>query len=491
MARVLLGYMNSFMDNLIPIGPSLLSACLKRAGNETALFDTTFYRTREKTGDEARAEALQIKSTNLSEFGIEEERGDITEDFRRKIEEFKPDLLGFSVVESTFPIAQNLLKSVAGLGIPTIVGGIHATMALEEVLSQEGVDMICVGEGEEAIVELAERIDSGKDYADVKNIWLKRNGEILKNPLRPPVNLDDLPDQDWSIYDRKRFFKPMGGKIWVAGPVELNRGCTYHCAFCCNDQLQAKYKGLGHYPRQRDVKKFLAEVEDKKKEFGLQYLYLVAENFLQMSQERFEEFIEGYKQIRLPFWIETRPETVNLERIKKLREIGCEGLSIGVEHGNDQFRRKMLNRYVSNERMIQAFKTGRESGIRVCANNIIGFPDETRELIFDTIELNRQLEPNNAITNIFCAYRGTRLWNYCVEKGYVSKDALAGDYRSDAGLDMPHLTRQEVLGLQRTFPLYVRFPKENWPKIKEAEKFDEAGEKAFQELSKLYKEKYM
>ncbi|MFC1685684.1 B12-binding domain-containing radical SAM protein [Nanoarchaeota archaeon] len=491
MSKVLLVYANSFMDNLIPIGPSLLSSCLKKAGHETALFDTTFYRTREKTGDEARVESLQVKETNLEELGITEKKENLVKDFHKSIDSFKPDLIGVSVVEPTYHIALNLLNSIKDLKTPKIVGGIHATMGLEDILKEDSIDMICVGEGEKAIVDLANKIRSKEDYSRTDNIWLKKDGGIIKNPLAPLADLDSLPDQDWSIYEKKRFFKPMGGKINISGPVELNRGCTYHCAFCCNDKLQAHYKGIGRYPRQRSIENFMSELKTKKEEFGLEYLYLVAENFLQMGPKRFDDFIKGYKEIGLPFWIETRPETVKLDRVSKLKEIGCEGISIGLEHGNDEFRRKMLNRYVDNKKIINAFEIARQSGIRICANNIIGFPEETRDLVFDTIQLNRDCQADNLITNIFCAYRGTPLWDHSVKKGYIPREGYAGDYRSDAGLDMPQLNREQVKGLQRTFPLYVRFQKEMWPKIELAEKFDQKGNEAFLELSKIYKKKYM
>lgn len=491
MARVLLVYANSFMDNLIPIGASLLSSCLKREGHEVALFDTTFYRTREKTGDDARVETLQVKKTNLADFGITENPGDVVSDFHQLVSDFKPSLIGFSVVESTYPIALRLSDSIKDSKIPKIFGGIHATMALEDVLREDSVDMICVGEGEGAIVELADRIERTADYSDIRNLWLKKSGSVIKNPLRPPVDLNNLPSQDWSIYEKKRFFKPMGGKVWVSGPIELDRGCIYRCAFCCNDELQKKYKGIGRYPRERKVENFIRELREKRDEFGLEYLYLVAENFLQMGDERFNQFIEMYNSVKLPFWIETRPETVSLDRIVRIQEVGCEGLSIGVEHGNDIFRRSMLNRYVTNDKITEAFKIAKKSGIRVCANNIIGFPDETRELVFDTIELNRELQPDNVITNIFCAYRGTVLQRYCIEKGYMPKGAIAGDYRLDAGLDMPHLSREQIRGLQRTFPLYVRFSKDMWPEIAKAEKFDASGNAKFEELSRIYRERYV
>jgi radical SAM superfamily enzyme YgiQ (UPF0313 family) len=490
MARVLLCYSNSYMDNLIPIGVSLLSACLKKEGHETKLFDTTFYQTREKTGDEARVETLQVKSTNLKKFGVRKKDTNMVEDFRKTIKNFSPDLIGISSVESTYNIAMNLLDGIKDITIPKIIGGIHPTMASEEVIKQKSLEMICVGEGEKAIVELVNKIETGQDYSHIRNLWVKKDGKVIKNPLRPLVNLDDIPYQDWDIYEKERFFKPMGGEIWISGPIEFDRGCAYKCAFCCNERLHEMNDQHGKYSRKRSVTKFIDELRLKKEKYGLNYLYLVAENFLAMNKNRFDEFVETYKDIKLPFWIETRPETIKTEKIKKLNEIGCEGVSIGVEHGNEQFRRNILNRYVTNEKIIYAFKEALNSGIRVCANNIIGFPTETRELVFDTINLNRELLPNDIITNIFVPYRGTKLWGLSVKKGYIEKESIAGDYRMDSGMNMPHFPQDEIKGLQRTFPLYVRFPKSRWKEIEQAEKFDDGGNEKFSALSKEYFAKY-
>jgi radical SAM superfamily enzyme YgiQ (UPF0313 family) len=351
--------------------------------------------------------------------------------------------------------------------------------------------MLCIGEGEKVIVELANKIENKLDYSNISNLWVKKDGKIIKNPIGPLINLNELPMQDWSIYEKERFYKPMGGKVWISGPIELNRGCPYQCAFCCNANLQKVYKEHGFYARERKIENFIEELKIKQKEYGLQYLYLVAETFLQISDEKFNKFIEMYKDIKLPFWVQSRPETINLKKIKKLKEVGCEGLSIGVEHGNEEFRRNILNRFVSNENIIKAFKIAKKSGIRICANSIVGFPTETRELFFDTVGLNRKLKADNCIINIFCAYRGTKLWELSIKKGYIQKDAIAGDYRSDAELNMPQLSKEEIKGLQRTFPLYVKFSKKMWPKINKAEKFNEEGNSIFEELSNIYKEKYL
>ena len=447
-------------------------------------------RRREKTGDEARAETLQLKSGNVEERVVYERKTDMVEDFREIIEEYKPGLIAVSIVETTYFIALKLLNAIKDYNIPKSIGGIHVMNAPEDVIKEECVDIACIGEGEVPLVELANRIEKGQDYSDIPSLWVKKDGKVIRNLVGPLVNLDELPDQDWTIFGKEYLYKPMGGKVWVCGHIELDRGCPFKCAFCCNDKLQKIYKGQGYYPRRRSIKKFMDEFKDKLNTYNLNYLYVGSEHFYQ-GEKRFNEFIDAYREIKIPFWIETRPETVNEYMIEKLEEVGCEGISVGVEHGNDEFRRKILNRFVPNEVMIKAFRIMMESEIRITANNIVGYPDETRELFFDTVELNRQLKSKYYMVNIFAPHRGTRLWEICVEKGYISRDAIAGDYRMDSGMDMPKLSREAIRGLQRTFPLYVKLPKNMWSEIKIAEKFDDEGNAAFEKLSEIYREKYV
>lgn len=494
MAKVMLTLCNSPMDNLIPLGPSLLSACLKRAGHEVRLFDTTFYQTREHTGDEARVETLQVKPTNLADFGIKPKPGRIEEDFRNMVDRYAPDLIGLSAVETTFPIARGLLKVIADIKIPKIVGGVHATLAREEVIQNPDLDMICIGEGEGAIVDLADRIGQGKDYSDVLNLWVKKGRRIIRNAPRALVDLDSLPVQDWTIYEKERFFKPMGGKVWVMGNIEAARSCMNKCGYCANEALHEIYKGIGRYYREKSPEKVIAELRQLKKEFGLQYVYFIAENFLATSRERFEKFAELYKaqDVKTPFYIDTRPETLSPEKVKVLGAIGCEGIAMGIESGDDDFRKKVLGRNMRNSQIVQAAKNVREnSNIRLSVNNIIGFPTETREQIFRTIEVNRKVPAHSFMVNLFNPYHGTRLRELAIKMGYIKPDEEAGDYRTDYALDMPQLSAEELKGLRRTFPLYVRFPKSRWKEIRRAEKFDDDGNKAFRSLSQEYREKFM
>ena len=84
--------------------------------------------------------------------------------------------------------------------------------------------------------------------------------------------------------------------------------------------------------------------------------YFWADTFLAWNDIEFEEFCEMYSEFKLPFWIQTRPETVRADRFRKLKKIGLLRVAFGVEHGNEQFRKRVLNRSVKNDKIIQNLK---------------------------------------------------------------------------------------------------------------------------------------
>src|SRR3970282_1698089 len=129
--KVLLVYPNYSMVNLLPTNIGILTACLRQNGFIVDLFDTTFYRTSEKTLDEIRVENLQVRKFNLEEFGVKFKPGNYLEDFQKQVAEFKPDLIGFTVLEDTWPQAKRLIETVRDYPAPVIVGGVFPTLAPE------------------------------------------------------------------------------------------------------------------------------------------------------------------------------------------------------------------------------------------------------------------------------------------------------------------------------------------------------------------------
>ena len=224
--------------------------------------------------------------------------------------------------------------------------------------------------------------------------------------------------------------------------------------------------------------------------YDVEYFYFVSETFLAMPPGRLEEFCRGYAKIGIPFWFNTRPETITKEKIRMLEDIGCHRMGMGVECGNEEYRINILHRRASNKRIIEACNIVGNSAIQLSVNNIVGLPDETREMIFETIYLNRQIEADTYSVFIFQPFRGTVLHDYCVKKGYIDPTKLASDPNIQPSITQPSISAEEVSGIHKTFPLYVKFPEEEFDLIRRAEKSDEEGNRIFKELSKIYREKY-
>lgn len=492
--RVLLVYVNSMLDNMVAGNLSLISACIKEKGYAAELFDTTCYRTAERSADEMRVENLQVRPFSFEEYGVKLKAADLYDDFYKKVAEFKPHLIGMSLVETTFDMGMEMLGRIADLRVPNIVGGPHAILDPEGLIKNEFVDMVCTCEGEELIAELCERMYEGSSLGDVGGLWFKKDGKIIHNAKRPRLtDLDKIPYLDFSIYEKERFYKPMAGKIYKMVPVEMSRGCCYNCYSCCDEAFNKKFSGTGRWYRQKSMDRIFSEIDYYIKNFSAQYLYFVSETFLAMSEKRFGEFIERYRDIRLPFWFNTRPETITEDKIKLLEEAGCDRISIGVEHGNEEFRRNALNRRYSNKTVIDAVETLKRFNIGITVNNIIGIPGEDRGLVFDTIRLNRQfgLRKRDSISCFLLSpYKGTVLRDVCVTNGYIGRDTNIKDPNIDYILNNPMFRKNELLGLMRTFTAYCRLPEQYFPLIEKAEEFTEEGNMNFEKVRDIYSREY-
>ena len=490
--KVLFVYPNTMMATLVPLNIPLLSACLKEKSFQTDLFDTTYYRTEETNFEQKKVELLQIKPFQLEDKGITFKKTDIYEDLRKKVSDFKPDLIAITIVEDTYDLALLLLESVKDFKIPVAAGGVFPTFSAEEVISKETIDMVCIGEGEEALVELCEKMSRGEDYLAVKNFWIKKDGKIIKNSLRPLTDINKLPFIDFDIFGKERLYRPMFGRIFTMIHVELDRGCPYDCTYCEAPRLRELFKehGCGLYYRKKSTDRIIAEMEHLVRKYRPDYVNFNSETFLAKPVSELKELAEKYKRINIPFWCQTRPETVTEEKIRILKDMGCDSLQFGIEHGNEVFRSKMLNRHCANEKIVEALKITERYKIPYTVNNIIGFPDETRELIFDTISLNRQVNPRTMNCYLFTPYKGTFLYRYCIENGYLGKNDKVHQLLDSVKLSMDSITYEEVKGLQRTFSMYAKFPKSDWDRIRVAERFDERGNSMFTELSEIYRERY-
>ena len=149
---------------------------------------------------------------------------------------------------------------------------------------------------------------------------------MKKNSITKPVDINELPAiTDIGLFGEKRFYRPMGGKIRRLLPVETHRGCPYTCAFCEDPSQNLLYKSRGiakTYHRSKSPKRVIDELHYLIDKYGANYIYFNAETFFAMPNKDFIELADIYsKEIRLPFWLQTRPETITEKRISLLKKM--------------------------------------------------------------------------------------------------------------------------------------------------------------------------
>ena len=499
--RILMLYPNLHMSALMPQVIGIFTALFKRAGYTIDLFDCTYYEDIDVINLGKNANEERVKNRNARAYSNNEwekkgtkTKWGIEKDFVKKVQDFKPDLILVSVLESTYFLAMKLLESVPSKDrkYKTLFGGVFATFASEKLIKNDLVDYVCRGEGEDAVMEMCQRLCKGARIDDIKNFTLKDDGRVINNPLRAAVDLNTVPIPDWDLFDPTSIYRPMQGKIWRAVGLETQRGCPYTCTYCNSPSNNVIYKDAGQriFHRKKSVKRIKEELDFLVKKYNPDLIYMVVDTFLAMSHKEWDEFKELYMDYKIPFWMNTRAETITPKRAQDLEDMNLLRMNVGIEHGNYEYRKKYLKRNVTNELQIKAFEMLADKKYTACANSIIGMPDETRELIFDTIKFVRQLPKNIDATGafIFAPYHGTPLRELAIQKGYVKADSIASisNTAHESMLTMPTISKQEISGIEIVYSFYIKFPESRWDDIKIAEKFDDEGNAMFKKLGEEF-----
>ena len=498
--RILFIYPNTFGMNMLPPAIATFSAILKNEGHKVQVFDTTYYSTDHgNNSDGTKEQGLNVVpfSDALKKRGMMPKKTKWQDDVKEQIKNYKPNLIALSSTEDMWELGIKILEEIEEYKIknkiPVLAGGVFPTFAPDICIKNNLIDMVCVGEGENALIDLCKKIDNNEDYSNVTNLWIKKDNKLVKkNSITRPVDINKNPFIDTSLFEENRLYRPMAGKVYKMFPVETIRGCPFTCRFCNSPDQMQLYKNLGHnYYRKKRMDLVYKELKHFKEIHKIEYNYFWADTFLGMSKKEFEEFCEMYKDIKLPFWMQTRPETISDYNIKKLSEVGLHRISFGVEHGNEEFRKRILDRRWKNKDIIEVLKIPHKYGIKFSANNITGFPTETKKLAFDTIELNREIDAANNNITTFVPHHGTPLRKMCENLGLITPEVITTCHTAPTQLVMEQYPPHEIEEIKKCFVLYVKFPKTRWKEIERAEKNDAEGNKIYKELKQEFMEKYM
>ena len=246
--KVLFLYPNTYGMNMIPPGIALFSALLKKEGHKVEIFDSTYYATDHGIdSDGSKVDKLAIVPFDMQDRGIRLKTTAWKNDLQKQVEKFQPDLLALSTTEDMWELGVKLLHVIKNYklknNIPVIVGGVFPTFAPEIASKEELVDLVCVGEGENTLIDLCAKIQNKEDYSDLTNCWIKKNGKVIrKNSISKPVNINENPIIDIDLFEENRLFRPMGGTVYKMFPVETMRGCPYTCSFCNSPDQMNLYK---------------------------------------------------------------------------------------------------------------------------------------------------------------------------------------------------------------------------------------------------------
>ncbi|MFH0924033.1 MAG: radical SAM protein [bacterium] len=347
---------------------------------------------------------------------------DITKEIILQVNEKKPDIVGFSVFTFNYQRSLALAREIKKKNnkVPIIFGGIHPTSVPELVIEEDCVDIVCIGEGEYALLELLQNINSGESKTNIKNLWFKEGKKIIKNPCRPLINdLDTLP-----FPDKELFYNIYPGFIKNDYYTASSRGCPFACTFCANNVLHKVYRGLGKSVRRRSPQNVINELIQAKEKFSIRQITFVDDVFVQ-DIGWLEEFARAYKEkINLPYIIITHYLFVTTQLVKLLVDSGCYFLLFGIQSASVKTRKETLKRSGTNEDIEKASLICHEVGLRFSVDHIFNIPGEGIKEQVEALELYNRIRPTVINSYWIQYFPGTAIITKAVETGIIKEEMV-------------------------------------------------------------------
>lgn len=353
------------------------------------------------------------------------------ERIRKDVEEYGPDLIAFSFGTNHIVEAKEIASYLKQhLPTPIIFGGIHTTLNTEDIMSLEYVDFACVGEGENVLVELLQAIENKEDYTSIRNLWVKKDGKIIKNKIRPLRDISEQVPMDTEMWDFQKITDLRNG--WAN--VISGRGCPFRCTYCHNngvvklfkEELECSEKEL-NYCRVRSAENMISELKTLKGKYKIK-AFSFNDDVFTFSKPWVIEFLKRYKtEIGLPFVCNTSAAFMDEEIANALADANCDLVRFGVESGSEKVRKEILGRNMPDRVVVNALKASRKAGTRTFTYNMMAIPSENEEDMMATLKLNANLMPDGLRVSLAYPYPGTELHDICQELDLI-EDIEYHDY---------------------------------------------------------------
>ncbi|NUO07817.1 MAG: radical SAM protein [Candidatus Brocadia sp.] len=399
------------------------------------------------------------------------------------------DLVMFAVYTSfvvrAIQITEFVHKKYPGMKV--IWGGPHCISAPE--LSLKYADGVCFAEGDVAIVDLVNKMESGADYLNTPNMAFKVNGLYKKNNILPPLHdMDSLPYYDYDLDNQFIFGReilPMTGENcrenYTTYPfssptfhIITSRGCPYQCTYCANVRHISLY---GHIPiRFMSVNRVICELEYTIKRLGfIQQASFSDDDFLLRDNKQLEDFSKQYKEkIDLPFSCCVSANTFRKEKLEILLDAGLKIIELGVQSGSQRVVDEVFKRKIkvskTKEILQQVEPYFRRYDLKVLLDFIIDNPYETKDDIIQTYQYIIDVPPGSVEVNMFFLvfFPGSPIYERAIKDGIINETSFEKTGRSyvvkshvqyqknyETALVVLALLLNRRLRLQRYFPRFV------------------------------------
>lgn len=402
--KVGLIYFNN--DKLVSRGVGYLASAITKAGHDLLFFDTVWV----------------PESKDLSQ-----------------IIAGSCDVVLLSATTLYWPRAQQMATSIRQIcSVPIVLGGIHATIARDAILREcPAIDYICIGEGEDFIKEFLSKLHTQELYA-IHGLGYRAADKIYLNPIRACTDLHSLGAFDFSLWNPKSVVRDaelVPGFTYVFA----TRGCPFKCTYCCNTYYLDLYKG--NFLRTQNIEIVMDELRYLKTHYPVSMFYFGDEMLIFNEQYVTELFGRIAAELKMPYGCMARVEKITPSIVQLFKRTNCKYVGMGIECGDEQFRREWLHRYMTNEQIVDAFVVLRQiPNLWLTSYNMRGFPvPYDNRLTEATNAINRKIGPNHVQMTWYCPMIGTCLGDYCRAFGLVDEDKLAGinDYFAQSVLKSP------------------------------------------------------
>lgn len=397
----------------VPLGLCSLAAVTKKAGYETYVYNMdvppidshlfTDYQNRFKTCDERDLVLMNLNSDPLG----------VWEELKNVLDAVRPDVVGLTALTSQVPPALKAAEicKFHDPRLPTIIGGAHAYYRSRELLQDKNIDYVFSGEAEQGILAFLQALENKAGFDGMKRISglsCKADDILFINSERPLIDVGKypMPSRDSFIFPER--YQPENMAMLLTG-----RGCPFHCNFCASPNMS------GSKVRQRPTEKVIDEIEYIITNYNIRRFMFWEDTFI-TSRSRLQHFCDelAKRDIEISWRCHTRLDTLTEEIVDMLKGNGCQQINVGIETGSDKML-KYINKRISLKKISEKIDLLKKKMMIWSGNFMIGYPEETKGDIEQTIEFIKTVVRNHIALGVCIPYPGSNFYEDCVKLGII------------------------------------------------------------------------